>query len=115
MQTKNYRIYVKHKREITKWNDMKIDIYIKLNQEEFDLMKMQQVQVNESIMIKTWWAKTVSYTHMIEHVITPTKAEFTDKIQVNSKDEWDKEILGTYMKQLLNMTEEHILKSKALK
>jgi hypothetical protein len=111
---KQYHIFVSHPREITVWEDLKIDITIKLTDEEFELMKMQQLQVNESIMLPTWWAKTISYTHMIEHIIIEEtdKPIMEQKIHVNAWDESDKEVLKKWMEQLLNQTEKHILKSK---
>jgi len=106
---KTYRIFFHHKREITKWPNLKIDIYIKLTDEEKELMDRQQLQLNEQIMLETGWAKTISYTHMIEHTIKPSKKEFDWKILINLVDKNDKIILKKYMEQLLDMTEQNIL------
>jgi len=111
---KQYHIYVTHKREITKWEDLKIDITIRLTDQEKKLMDRQQLQVNESVMLETGWAKTISYTHMIEHIIkeetdTPTIEE---KIFINAESEADKVALEEYFKFLLWQTEKNILKQE---
>lgn len=112
---KQYHINVTHPREITKWKDLKIDIIIKLTDQELELMKRQQLQVNEQAMLETGWAKTISYTHMIEHIIKEMPGATTSidwKIEINHEDEADREILKRYLEQLLDFTEQNILKIK---
>lgn len=113
-QLQQYRIHVTHPREITEWKDLKIDLYIKMTKKEFELMKMQQLQVNEQMMLTTWawWAKTISYTHMIEHIITKSRKKTKEKIFVNHPDKADVAILTKYIEQMLEQTEFHILKAK---
>ena len=111
-EEKVYHIYATHPREISEWEDLKIDIRIKLTDEEFDLMKMQQLQVNEQKMLEAWGAKTISYTHMIEHIIKESEVNIDEKIVINHEDETDCAILKKYMEQLLSATKNHILKKK---
>ena len=111
---KPYKIAVSHPREITVWEDLKIEIYIRLTDEEKELMERQNLQINEQIMLPTGWAKTISYTHMIEHIIEELPHDFKEKekIIVNHDDENDKTILKKWMEQLLNETEKHILRKR---
>ena len=77
-------------------------------------MERQQLQVNEQKMIETepYGVKTISHTHMIEHIICESEVDIENKIEVYNADEADREILKKYVEQLLNLTENHILKSK---
>lgn len=110
-----YEIVVSHPREITEWEDLKIDILISLTDEEFELMKMQQLQINESKMLAEWWAKTISYSHMIENIIKEVingQLAPDTKILVRNADESDAIVLQKWMEQLLDLTEKHILSNK---
>ena len=117
-QEKLYHIYVEHANELKKGSPLKIDIRIKLTDQEKKLMDRQQLQVNESIMLESGWAKTISYTHMIEHIITEVNSEGIvmkdlPKVDILCEEPADKEALDKYFQFWLWETEKNILKQQS--
>jgi hypothetical protein len=75
---KSYHIYAKEKSKIKK-ETLVIDIYVKVTDEELEILKRQNLQVNSQQFLspsKVACVESYCLTYMIEHIIKPTKKEF---------------------------------------
>lgn len=106
-----YKMHFSTPREITKWKNLHITMYLRLTPEEYDIVSKQQLQVNEqrftsadnSVM------KTISHTFLMGNYMKPSRKEIYGKIFIDHKDKWDKEVLQKYVEQLLEWVKNNIL------